>query len=269
MQDTTLSIPITSCWSVSVINCQAWASTYKTRSAQRVECVTSNSALAVATLRSIICRSQSKIDNCFQGKTDTSTSGSSDLVILVGSTVLGRGLSVGMMRSALELKNVRALDNFMVFLGGPVTDTTSASKSFDLSSRRLGVFPSLVTPIHHLRHSTVSVSESGRKRSSFKTSTNEMLLIIPRERRAAIVVFAPLTISSEITGKRLRKPENSGSGMWTWPTFRTPSEMMEKGWVVTQAKKAFSIRLDTTGDGMEGWNVKNLSTCRACLRSFV
>jgi hypothetical protein len=59
----------------------------------------------------------------------------------------------------------------------------------------------------------------------------------------------------------LRKPENSGLGMWTWLRFRTPSdEIIERGWVVAQAKKAVSIRLDTTGDGVEGWNVKNLST---------
>ena len=48
--------------------------------------------------------------------------------------------------------------------------------------------------------------------------------------------------------------------MWTWLALRTPSEeMIEKGWVVAQAKKAASIKLDTTGDGVEEWNVKNLS----------
>jgi hypothetical protein len=42
--------------------------------------------------------------------------------------------------------------------------------------------------------------------------------------------------------------------------FRIPSEeIIEKGRVVAQAKNAVCIKLDTTGDGVEGWNVKNLS----------
>jgi hypothetical protein len=58
----------------------------------------------------------------------------------------------------------------------------------------------------------------------------------------------------------MKKLENSGSGMWTWLALRTPSEeIIENGWVVAQAKKAASIKLDTTGDGVEEWNVKNLS----------
>ena len=91
-------------------------------------------------------------------------------------------------------------------------------------------------------------------------STKVISLIIPRERRMVIMTFAPLTISSGITGRRLRNLENSGLGLRICVVFRTPSEdINENGWVVAQAKKAVSIRLDTTGDGVEGWNVKNLS----------
>jgi len=87
-----------------------------------------------------------------------------------------------------------------------------------------------------------------------------MFFNIPRDWRAAIIVTAPFTISSETRDRCLRKPENSGLGLWTCMAFRTPSEeIIEKGWVVAQEKKAAFIKLDTRGDGVEGWNVKNLS----------
>src|SRR6266849_689328 len=97
MQDFGLRILTTSSWAIFAKDGQARASTDKTRSAQGAECVTSNSALAPATFGSVACLSQSTIESCFQGKTDTRTSGSNDLVMLVGSRVLGRGPSIGMV----------------------------------------------------------------------------------------------------------------------------------------------------------------------------
>src|SRR6266403_405739 len=107
MQDFEFKILITSSWAVSAKDDQAWASTDKTRSAQEAEYVISNSVLAAATSGSVRCRSQSATDNCFQGKTDARTSGSNEPVTLIGSRVLGRGPSVGMIDSPLlEFKNV-------------------------------------------------------------------------------------------------------------------------------------------------------------------
>src|SRR5260370_360068 len=76
----------------------------------------------------------STMDSFLQRKAEVRVSRSNEQEILVGSRVLGRGPSVGMIASqVLDLMKVRASDNFIVFSRGPVTDTTSASRSCDLS----------------------------------------------------------------------------------------------------------------------------------------
>src|SRR6266702_2565304 len=136
-----LKILTRSSWTPFGRDGQALASTDRTRSAQGAESVMLNSALPAATFGSVTCLSQSTMVSCFQGKTVPRTSGSNDLVTLVGSSVLGRGPSVGMIAPpVLEFKKVRVSESFMILSGGPLIDTTSASNSCDRLEEGWGCF---------------------------------------------------------------------------------------------------------------------------------
>lgn len=135
-------------------------------------------------------------------------------------------------------------------------DSTAASINCFLTEVRFGILLVSYVEIHHLMQATISSSGRGLALSSSKTSSKETALIIPRSRNDKTMDSD--ASSSGIRGSRLRKV-SEGSGKRILGTSRIPRvEMRGRPLEGPQLKKAFSSRIETSANGVEGRKVKNL-----------
>jgi len=95
----------------------------------------------------------------------------------------------------------------------------------------------------------ISISGSGRDLSSARTSSNEIVLIMPLLCNDSTIFSA--TSSAGTKGSCFKK-EKEASGRRIWDAGRTPSvDISGKEFVGLHLKNAFSKRMETSAEGVE------------------
>lgn len=192
--------------------------------------------------------------NSVHGKHEDRTSGLNNLLIEMGRRCSGNGPSGGIFPDGVLglIKDLTA-ESVIIFWPLPSSmERTTELINCVRMGRRWSRSPSRKTPTHQLRQATNSVWVNGRDCSSWRTSWKVMALINPRACKPEIIMEAPFIISSGNVGMSLRNPEKVESGRRTSAALRTPLAVISGKFPLgEQTKKAASMRLETSGDGVD------------------